>query len=125
MNFLVCILVGLLAGWILEFIFKSFEFKKVVGPKIANVYMYGAATGFAYLLSLLQPSFFIVVVAGLVFTSGIEYATGALYLKYRQVRLWDYSTMKYSLHGHIQLFYSILWLFLFLIFYYTILPVLI
>jgi len=113
---------GLILGWFLEFTYRSYSHKKIVLPKLMNVCLYGTATLVAAVVyKFWNPSFVVVVLIGILATTGLEYLVGSLYLKMRGGRLWYYRE-PFSFRGHINLYFSLLWLGLFLLLYYVILP---
>jgi uncharacterized membrane protein len=113
---------GLIGGWLMEFFFRSFEDKKLEEPLFANLQMYGFTAVFSYLLYVWDPEPVFLVPLLFLFTTGIEFSTGYLYLKLKKVRLWNYSKYAYSYKGVICLRFSLYWLAIILAYYYFILP---
>jgi len=124
MDFLIVLLSGVLIGWLLDFFYKLFDRKKIILPRFINVQMYALTGIFCYFLSLVHPSFFFVLPAIFVFTTGIEFLTGYIYLNIFGSIPWDYSRYRYNFKKIVCLNFSLCWLLVGLIYYYYILPIL-
>ena len=118
------ILSGGISGAVLEFTFRSIEHKKIIIPKIVNIQMYIINVLFLYLLYIIQVRFLYLIISIAIFTTSIEFITGYVFLKYKRIRLWDYRYQKYNFMRLVCPLYSILWIFLSLIYYFSILPLL-
>lgn len=116
---------GLIIGWILEFSFRSLQAKKIIKPRFADLQMYGFAGLFLYLISLSNFNLITKMIFILIFTTSLEFLTGFLFLKYKKIKLWDYSKNKFNYKGIICPLFIFIWLIISLIFYYLILPILI
>ncbi len=113
---------GLCIGWLAEFSYKSLEREKIVWPLLVNVQMYGYAGVFSYFLFLLHLSPALVILLILVFTTGIEFAIGYFLLRFKGVRLWDYTENIYNYKGIVCAEFSLYWLGAALLYYYVVLP---
>ena|SRR3989338_7224301 len=122
---LIVFLSAIVFGVLLEVLYRSYEVGKFVFPKFWNVQMYVWIGFILYFLSTLEINFFYKTLLIIVFTTGIEYITGYLYLKHKKEMLWDYSMEKLNHKGIICFRFSIYWLLLSLLYCYLILPVLI
>lgn len=101
-------------GWIIEVVYRSFTQRQLInagflyGPFIP-IYGFGAA--FIILLDFIIHSWPLpvkLVVYGIILTA-IEYGTGFLFEKIFKLKLWDYSSNKFNLHGRVCLLFSVLW----------------
>jgi uncharacterized membrane protein len=113
---------GLLAGNILEFIYRSLTTGRVVTPQFINAQMYGVSAVFLYFLFLLDPPLVPVLVSIMLFTTGIEFLVGYGYFKMKGVRLWDYSSYALNYRGIICPRFSLYWLGLAMACYYFVIP---
>ncbi len=120
MQILIHYLIGLGFGFVLEFLYRSINAKKIVWPLFINLQMYGLSTAFLYILSQYNLPIYILIILILVFTTSIEFITGYTYLKYKIIMLWDYSGEWLSYKGLICPKFSIAWVVLCLIYYYII-----
>ncbi len=122
-NALIAVLVsGLLVGWLAEFCYRSLENKKIVWPLFVNVYMYGCTAIASYVLYIFNPRPAVVVLVLFLFTTGMEFVTGYLFLAFKNVRLWDYSGCACNYKGIICARFSLYWLGAALVYYYFVLP---
>ena len=122
---LVVLISGLVIGWLVEFLYRSFKKKRTINPLFINEQMYVLTALFSYLLYVMDISFIFVVLFLLLFTTGIEFITGYAALKLKGVRLWDYSNYPYNYKGIICLKFSAIWLVIALIYYYFVLPIIV
>ena len=116
---------GLAGGWIMEFLYRSFEDKKLEEPLLVNLQMYGFTAVFSYILYIMDLQPFFLILFLFLFTTGIEFTTGYLYLKIKKTPLWDYSKYAYNYKGIICLRFSLYWLAIVLVYYYFLLPLII
>ena len=114
-------------GWIFEMVFRSIKEERFVnsgclfGPFVP-IYGYTATT------ILLFDNYFIVI--PLIFRitlfcllpSVFEYIGSYLLEKQFSIQLWDYSHLKFNLHGRICLFFSSIWAALIIFVYFVIQP---
>ena len=116
--------IGLIAGAILEFTYRSFQSKKIVKPLFLDYQMYGITSVFLYFLHIAHTP--LVVRAGLIliFTILLEYIVFKLYFYIKGVRRWDYSTNFMNYKGIVCLPFSLFWLMLSLGYSYLVLPIL-
>jgi uncharacterized protein len=121
---LVVSLSGLAIGWLAEFLFELRKWKKVIIPLFVNVQMYGCTAVVAYFLYALDAPFYVVIPLLLIFTTGIEFITGSIFLKFKHSHLWDYSMYAHNYKGLICLRFSLYWVGLALVYYYLGLPLL-
>ncbi len=120
MQILIHYLIGLVLGFVLEFVYRSFNSKKLILPLFINLQMYGLSTAFLYFLSLYDLPIYFLILFILIFTTGIEFIIGYTYLKYKNIMLWDYRQEKFNYKGLICLKFSILWVVLCLMYYFSI-----
>ena len=114
-------------GWLMETTLLSIQTKKwvnrgfMVGPFCP---IYGVGVSAVYLfLSPFSQNIFILFVAGVLFTSVLEYFTSWLMELLFHARWWDYSHHKINLNGRISLSISLCWGMLSVIVVRYILPV--
>ena len=115
-------MLGSMAGWVLELFFRHFTSpdRKWVNPGyLTGPYLpiYGFGVTFLFVVSyfteqlnLSGPLFLIIVfvVSAFVMTM-LELVGGLFFLKYANMRLWDYSDIRYNYKGVICLPFTILW----------------
>jgi len=118
-------LIGLLVGYIFEFVYRSFQAKKIIRPKFINLQIYGLTTIFLSILYLLNISQIFKLILIFIFPTLIEFTTGYLYLKTKQSRLWDYSHESFNFMGIICLRFSLFWFIIAIVYYFFILSSLI
>ncbi len=116
------LILGLLVGALLEFIYRSYEEKRLVTPRLVNIQMYGLTAVFLYGLSLAHFYWVWEVLLIALATTGIELLTGWLYLKIYKIRLWDYRAEAWNYRGLVCVRFSIYWLVLAAFYYYLISP---
>lgn len=125
LRILVIFISGLISGWILEFIFRSIKNKKIARPSFFSLQMYGFTALFFYLLYVININIVFKIVLIIIFTTLIEFLFGFILLKYKNIRLWDYSKKKFNYKGIICPLFSFFWLLVSLVYYFWILPFLI
>jgi uncharacterized membrane protein len=118
-------LVGLIGGFILEFIYRSITLKKVILPKFINYQMYGLTSIFLFFVYFLNISLVVKLILIFVFPTIVEFVTGYLYLKIKGIYLWDYSKEFLNFKGIICPLFSIFWFIISIIYYYLVIPILV
>ena len=112
-------------GWVYESLWASFNEKQWVnrgflsGP-IIPIYGAGAVLFVLLLENIENPV--VIFLLGMVIASILEYFTSWAMEKLFHARWWDYHHYPFNLNGRINLFHSILWGLLGILFYYLILP---
>ncbi len=115
------------AGWILEVVYRGYEYRGFVNPGLLKgpyLILYGTGGLILFYLThichhlplLLKGIIYLVVTTSLEFVS----AVAAEYFFHK--RLWDYSDNKWNYRGYICVKFSIYWVILSLFFEYVILP---
>lgn len=113
-------------GWILEFFYRGIRSKKILNPGFMNgcvVPLYGFGAVICDIVcnafSNVKSDYNIIwtYLISLVVLSMLEFTTGVILDKFFHMRLWDYSKHKFNIKGYICLQYSMMWGFLFLIYY--------
>jgi len=115
--------IGILVGFVLEFIYRSIEKGKIVVPKLINLQMYGligVSLVFVYYLNIQFPYKLIIL---FIVPTCIEFLTGYIYLKIKKVYLWNYFNEKDNFMGLICPKFSTFWFLLSLVYYFTVLPI--
>ena len=118
-------------GWMLEVVYRSIVNKKLINPGFMSgcvlpIYGFGAVIlnivctvldkiNFQYKVLLI---FFVATLL----LSLLEFISGYVLYKYMNLKLWDYSNLKYNYKGFISLEFSFVWGLLSLIFYIFIYP---
>ena len=120
MQILIHYLIGLGLGFVLEFLYRSINVKKIVWPLFINLQMYGLSTAFLYFLSPYNLPIYYLIILILIFTTSIEFITGYTYFKYKNIMLWDYSEEWLNYRGLICPKFSIVWVALCLVYYFLI-----
>ena len=116
---------GLIAGYLLEFIYRSLQSKIIVKPLFINFQMYGLAAVSIYFIYLLNAPILLKVFFILVVTTGAELFLGYFYLKFKNIRLWNYSNERLNFKGLICPRFSFYWFIASMAYYYLIVPILI
>ena len=120
MEFIIHYIIGLVLGFILELVYRSFNAKKLIWPMFINLQMYGLSTAFLYILSQYNLPIYFLIILILIFTIGIEFIIGYTYLKYKNIMLWDYSGEWLNYKGLICPKFSIAWVILCMAYYFLI-----
>lgn len=113
------------SGWVLENSFsyvmtrKFFKDNFLIGPFKP---MYGFAPLLLILLIDEEMPWLLILFLCLTIPTLIEYVSGVLLASVFNKRYWDYSHMRYQLHGHICIRFSVCWLLLSFICIYCIHP---
>lgn len=114
-------------GWLLDSSYRSITEKKLVnagyfkGP-LCPIYGFGGlALLFIFKYFALLPLFPLFILAGISLVV-VEYLGGLFAEYFLHLKLWDYSSSRYHLGGHIDLLHSSYWFFLSFFFYYFIFP---
>jgi len=113
---------GLVIGSVAEFIYKSVERHKLIRPRLVNVQMYAYTAVLLYFLYFWQVALLYKILIILIFTTGWEYAVGYYLLKYKKLRDWDYSGYWLNYKSLVCFKFSLLWLLMSLLTYYTLIP---
>ena len=118
--------VGAVTGWVIELIYRTFvSQKKLVNPGFLSgpyLPLYGFGTVILFLLSTLEIPILYRAFLFLVVTTVLEWVTGEFFLKFFNIRLWDYSTQKLNYKGLICPLFSVFWTILALVFYFFAFP---
>ena len=100
-------------GWCAEVAFAALVEGKFVnrgflnGP-ICPIYGFGVVA-VILLLTPIQENFFILFLGSVLVTSFLEYITGFILEKVFETRWWDYTDMRFNLHGYVCLLFSLIW----------------
>ncbi|OYT45599.1 hypothetical protein B6U90_02980 [Thermoplasmatales archaeon ex4484_6] len=116
---------GSLAGWIIEFFYRSIHNGHLTNPGFLNgtyLPMYGFGISFLYIISSMDMSIIIRVIIFGITTTVLELITGLIFTNYFKIRLWDYSKELLNFKGQICLRFSLYWTVLSLLFYLMIYP---
>lgn len=101
-------------GWIIELVYRSYTRKKLINPGFLFgpfVPVYGIGAIFIILLQkIIYPlpmiDQFIIYT---IILSIIEFTTGEIFEHFFNLKLWDYSDMKFNVKGKVSLLFSIGW----------------
>jgi uncharacterized membrane protein len=118
-------LIGISLGFILELSYRSYEAKKFIIPKFINYQMYGLVGISLVLIHYLKVSLIYELLLLFIVPTLIEFITGYLYLKIKNIRLWNYQDELYNWKGLICLKFSFFWFIISAVYFYLILPLLI
>lgn len=127
LEYLFIFLTGATLGWCLELIYRRYFglARKWINPGFLSgpyLPLYGTGMCLLYIVCNIQMPLSLRMAIFATITTGIEYMTGAFFFKKYNVRLWDYSHMKFNLHGHITPLYTCFWTLLSIVFYYVLYP---
>lgn len=114
--------IGILAGFVFEFVYRSIENRKIVIPKLVDLQMYGLTGAFLVFIYYLDIKLIYKLVLMFVIPTCIEFLTGYLYLKIKKVYLWTYFEEKYNFMGLICPLFSFFWFLISLVYYFLLLP---
>ena len=120
--FLLNLIAGILIGGILEASYRSRKQRKLVLPQRVNIQMYALTAVFLRVLSYRNISMLYKSILIVIFTTGVEFMTGYLFLCFRKVRLRDYAAQWLNYKGIICPVFSLYWLLIALAYYYLVLP---
>ncbi len=119
LDYLLLFFIGSLVGWIIELVFRRFiSAKRWVNPGFLTgpyIPLYGFGTCFLYLFShvnVFENNTYNLIL--IVFLSGtsmtlIEYIAGFIFIKFFNIKLWDYSNRKFNIGGIICPLFSLIW----------------
>lgn len=114
-------------GWVIEHLYSLYQsnhFKKdyfLIGPWKP---MYGIAFTILVICSIaFNSNIFLMIPLSLVVPTFIEYLSGYSLKRLFNKTYWDYSSLKYNLHGFISFIFSVYWTFLCLIGIYYVQPI--
>ncbi len=114
-------------GWIIDSGYRSIDEKKLVnagyfkGPicpiygfgGVILLYLFKNVNHLPLILQILLGSFALILV---------EYVGGIFSEKILKIKLWDYSSSRFQVGGHIDLLHSLFWMVLSIVFYFTLYP---
>ena len=128
MNYLFVFSFGAITGWAIEFLWRSLvSEKKLVNPGfLAGPYLpiYGSASMILYFFSGLGIDLLPLVLIFTLLTTVLELITGLFFLKYFNIRLWDYTDEWMNFRGIVCPKYSFFWTLLAVLFSLYLFPVL-
>lgn len=113
-------------GWILEFFYRGIRSKKILNPGFMSgcvLPLYGTGAVLCDIIcnvfknSDSRYNILWTFLIAIVILSILEFITGLILDKFFHLKLWDYSKFKFNIKGYICVEYSIMWGFLFLIYY--------
>lgn len=113
---------GLLIGFIVEFVYRSYRAKKTIIPKFINYLMYGSTAVFLVFIYNLDISLIWKFILIFIFPTLVEFTIGYSYLKIKGKYLWTYFEYSPNFMGIITPLFSIFWFIIALIYYYGVLP---
>lgn len=115
-------------GWLLESIYISIRQHRLVNRGFLNgpfCPIYGFSALLVLLvLSPLRDFWPLLLLAGILLTTGLKYLTSWLLETLFHARWWDYSKLRFNLHGRITLFHALGWGALSLVLAYVLDPLL-
>ena len=113
LNLVACFIIYSFAGWLLESIYKTILQRKLVNSGFLNgpfcpIYGIGALI-MILVLGEFKNNIILLFIMAFVILSIWEYIVGFLLEKIFKTKYWDYSKMKFYIHGRICLKNSIYW----------------
>lgn len=121
MEILASLALGLVVGFLLELMYKSWEHKQLVWPKFWNIQMYGLTAVLFHLVYLAGIPLWGEIVLVVLIPTIVEFVTGWIYVKITKKRLWDYTGESWNYKGIIRFRFSIYWALISLGYYYLVL----
>ena len=118
---------GALLGWCLEVVFRRFfgKDRKWINPGFLSgpyLPLYGTGVTMLYIISEIEMPIYIRLIIFFILMTLIELVTGLFFLKYYNLRLWDYSKRRLNYKGIICPLFSFFWMLLGLFFYFILYP---
>lgn len=118
-KFLVLFILGGIAGWILEVVYRSIRQKKMINPGFLNgcllpIYGFGVVLfhficGLKFNMNNVVLEDVLKIVICSIIATLIELLAGIICEKLGRTRLWDYSENAFNYKGYICLKFSIIW----------------
>lgn len=115
-------------GWIIDSTYSSIVRKEFVSSgyyknlPLCPIYGFGGIIIYQAFSGFSGNSPVVVILLTTFFAILLEYIGGAFCEKVLNEKLWDYSQMKYNLHGYISLLHSFYWLLLITFLYFLLNP---
>lgn len=122
MEILASLGLGLVVGFLLELVYKSWEHKQLVWPMFWNIQMYALTAVLLFLVRLTTWDKLLELLTVVLIPTLVEFITGSLYLKLTKKRLWDYTGEPLNFKGQIRFRFSIYWAVISITYYYLVLP---
>lgn len=127
LKFTLIFMMGTILGWILELVWRRFFglAKRWINPGFLNgpwLPLYGFGSVALYFICSIPIPFYYKIIIFFVGLTILEYIAGIIFVKFYNIRLWDYSKNWANLKGIICPFYSFLWTILGVFFYFVIFP---
>lgn len=126
-KFILIFLIGAFIGYLIELFYRNVIHSEHFNPgflKGPYLPIYGFGVVILYLISLINMNIYLRMAVFVITLTLLELVTGLIFVKYFNVKLWDYSENKMNYKGIICFRYSLYWAVLSLLFYYYIYPVL-
>src|ERR1035437_10226383 len=117
--------IGLLVGFVFEFIYRSVKAKRATFPRFVNYQMYGVTAAFLVFIYYLNVSLIFKLILMFLFPTLVESIIGYLYIKINGVYPWDYSKEPLNMGGIICLRFSLICFAIVIFYYYSVLPLLV
>ena len=115
-------------GWVLDSLYRTIIDKRIVNAgyfrtmPICPIYGFGALS-LIYFIELTQGmNIFLRVIIFMIILNLVEYIGALFSEKILNVKLWDYSDIKFNFQGRISLTHSIYWMILSILFTYYMYP---
>jgi uncharacterized membrane protein len=100
-------------GWNIEFFYRAYQNKRLTNPGILYgpfLPMYGfSAAGIVAAMEILKVPLPVLIAFCTVMVTVFEYAVSFITERLFKIKLWDYSDLKYNMHGRVSLIYSFYW----------------
>lgn len=118
-------------GWVIELVYRSIILKKIVNPGFMTgcvVPLYGFGSIILNIICKqvdkinLNNKIIVLFFSSMLILSALEYISGYLIKKIFHIKLWDYSMRKYNVDGFVCIFFSLVWGFSSIAYYYLIFP---
>ncbi len=113
---------GIVVGFVLEFLFRSIEHKRVVIPKLIDIQMYALIGAFLVFIYYLNINIIYKLALIFIIPTCVEFLTGYIYLKIFRVNLWNYAHQKYNFLGLVCPLFSFFWFIISIAYYFFVLP---
>lgn len=105
--------IGAFAGWLLECVFKFVSKSYDRAPGILNTpfcILYGLGTlTLSMVISEITNNFWLLFILSMLILTIMEYVTFILLKKIYNVKLWDYTNMKFNIEEKVCLEFSLIW----------------
>lgn len=127
LKFMLIFMMGTFMGWVLEIFWRRFFglARRWINPGFLNgpwLPLYGFGSVALYFICSIPITFYWKIGIFFIGLTVLEYIAGLFFLKFYNIRLWDYRESWANIKGLVCPFYSLLWTVLGIFFYFVLFP---